>query len=76
MDLRTKAAIIAGERGAIRLRQALVVSATGSIATLKIAGSDTEISGVVCLDHVAPTTSDVVWLLTDGLDLLVIGKMS
>jgi hypothetical protein len=76
MDLRTKAAIIAGERGGLRLRQAVVVSAVGNVVTLKIAGSDAEISGVVCLAHVSPAPSDVVWLLTDGLDLLVIGKIA
>jgi hypothetical protein len=74
MDMRRKAELIAGGRSGIRLRQGVVVSAVGSVATVKVAGSDVELTGVACLAHVSPTAADVVWLLTDGLDLIVIGK--
>jgi hypothetical protein len=75
MDMRRKAELIAGGRSGIRLRQGVVTAATGSLATIKVAGSDVELTDVVCLAHVSPEADDVVFLLTDGLDLIVIGKL-
>jgi hypothetical protein len=60
----------------LRLRFGEVVSVQSGSITITVAGSSVEISGVRYLDSYTPTTSDVVALLTDGLDLLVLGAIA
>jgi hypothetical protein len=44
--------------------------------TVTVAGSDVEISGVRFLSSYSASAADTVAMLTDGLDLLVLGKVS
>lgn len=75
-DLHLLAEAIKGRRTQVRLRQGVVtdVAADGSLS-VAIAGSAVSVSGVRMLASAAATTSDVVWMLTDGVDLIVIGAL-
>lgn len=76
-DLHLLAKAIKGGRTQVRLRQGVVtdVAADGSLS-VAIAGSAVSVSGVRMLASAAATTSDVVWMLTDGVDLIVIGALA
>lgn len=75
-DLHLLAEAIKGRRTQVRLRQGVVtaVAANGSLS-VAIAGSAVSVSGVRMLASAAATTNDVVFLLTDGVDLIVIGAL-
>jgi hypothetical protein len=60
----------------IRLRFGEVVSVQSGTVTVTVAGSSVEIAGVRYLDSYSPAGSDTVAMLTDGLDLLVLGAVS
>lgn len=64
------------EPSPIRLRFGEVVSVQSGTITVTVAGSSTEISGVRYLDSYTPSGSDTVAMLTDGLDLLVLGAVA
>jgi len=58
----------------LRLRFGQVsASAVGSV-TVTVAGSSTTISGVRYLSTYTPVVNDTVVMLTDGIDLLVLGR--
>lgn len=58
----------------LRLRFGQVsASAVGSV-TVTVAGSATAISGVKYMSTYTPVVNDTVVMLTDGIDLLVLGK--
>jgi hypothetical protein len=58
----------------LRLRFGQVsASAVGSV-TVTVAGSGTAISGVKYMSTYTPVVNDTVVMLTDGIDLLVLGK--
>jgi hypothetical protein len=60
----------------LRLRFGQVTaSAVGSV-TVTVAGSSTAVAGVSYLSSYTPVVNDTVVLLTDGIDLLVLGKMA
>jgi hypothetical protein len=62
------------------LRQAVVVRFDTVVVphtvTLLIGGSDQEVPDVTYLDSYAPTVNDTVWLLTNGTDAFVLGKLA
>jgi hypothetical protein len=64
------------EQNPIRLRFGVVQSVGSGVLTVTVAGSDVEISGVRFLSSYSASASDTVAMLTDGLDLLVLGKVS
>ena len=77
-DLHLLAEAIKGRRTQVRLRQGVVtdVAADGSLS-VAIAGSAVSVSGVRMLASAADaTTNSVVWMLTDGVDLIVIGALA
>ena len=58
-----------------RLRQGFVVSVGGGSATVTIAGSSTEISGVRYLGA-APSASAGCWLMVADTDLFILGQLA
>lgn len=77
MDLQAIVGDFSPRQNDIRLRFGAVVSAQVGSITITVAGSTTQISGVKYLaSYSSPTANDVVALLTDGLDILVIGKVA
>ena len=60
----------------LRLRFGEIISDDTGTVTITVAGSTVEISGVRYLDSYTPTAMDTVVLLTDGLDVLVLGKVA
>lgn len=58
----------------LRLRFGSVsASAVGSVS-VTVAGSSTVVAGVKYLSSYTPVVNDTVVMLTDGIDLLVLGK--
>lgn len=77
---RDLAAILATDdpRTRLRLRQG-VVTATATVpnrVTITIGGSPDTVSGVRYLASYSPTVTDTVWLIQNGTDLLVLGKLA
>jgi hypothetical protein len=60
----------------LRLRFGYVVSVGSGSLTITVAGSDVQITGVKYLSSYSPSASATVAILTDGLDLLVIGSVA
>lgn len=60
----------------VRLRQGVVdtVDAGSATVDVTVGGSSTVITDVNYLDSYTPTAGDTVWILSNGPDLLVIGK--
>ena len=57
------------------LRQGFVVSDDGGTVTVRIGGSDQEVTGVKYLGA-APTASAACWIMINGTDLFVLGQTS
>lgn len=62
----------------LRLRQGevIAVNVTPNSVDVQIAGDTNTLPSVKYLDSYSPTTSDTIWLLANGSDLLVIGKQA
>jgi hypothetical protein len=60
----------------VRLRFGVVDSVGSGVVSLTVGGSSVVITDVRLLGSYSASVSDVVAVLTDGLDLLVIGKVS
>lgn len=63
------------EDAPVRLRFGVVESVGSGVVSVKVAGSDVEITDVRHLESYSASVSDTVVLLTDGLDLLVLGSI-
>lgn len=73
------AALLAGnnDNGNLRFRQAVITAvASDGTCTVKIAGSDVEISQVPVAAHVCPIPGATCWIATDGTDLFVHATIS
>lgn len=76
MDIHRIAELVAGPRQSLRLRQGTVENDNGDgTVDVTIAGSETVVSGVKCMDHVTPQEGHGIWLLTDGVDVIAIGTI-
>lgn len=75
-DLQRIVGDFGSEPSSIRLRFGVVETVGSGVVSVKVAGSDVEITDVRFLDSYSASAADVVALLTDGLDLLVLGKVS
>lgn len=76
MDLRRLVADFAQPGQSMRLRSGVIVSdETGSV-TVTVAGSTVEIPGIKHLASYSPTPGDTVYMLTDGFDVLILGKLA
>ena len=62
----------------LRLRQGKViaVNVTPNSINVQIAGDTNTLPSVKYLDSYSPTALDIVWLLSNGSDLLCIGKQA
>jgi hypothetical protein len=60
----------------IRLRFGQVTASAAASVSVTVGGSSTVISGVPYLKSYTPVVNDTVLLLTDGLDLIVLGSMA
>lgn len=62
----------------LRLRQGKVVAYNSGPSTvdIQLAGDTNTLPSVKYLDSYSPTVDDTVWLLSNGADLLVIGKQA
>jgi len=61
---------------ALRLRWGVVSTVAGDgTLSINIGGSDTAVSGFVAIDQVTAVAKDTVVLITDGVDMLVIGTV-
>jgi predicted ribosome-associated RNA-binding protein Tma20 len=76
MDLRRLVADLAPTGQSMRLRSGVVVSDEVGTVTITVAGSTVEIPGIRHLDSYAPTAGDTVFMLTDGFDILILGKLA
>jgi hypothetical protein len=75
----TLAALLAGNNndGSLRYRQAVITAvASDGKCTVKIAGSEVEISEVAVAAHVCPIPGATCWIATDGRDLFVQSTIS
>lgn len=75
------ARMFADARGGVRLRQAEVVGvATSGAGTVDLllsgAPADSPTNGVRRFTFYTPTSGDIVWVLQNGPDLLVLGKLA
>lgn len=64
-----------GDPSPIRLRFGVVQSVGSGVVSVTVAGSDVVIGDVRHLSSYSASASDTVAMLTDGLDLLVLGKV-
>lgn len=76
MDLRRLVADFAQPGQSMRMRSGVVVSDEVGTVTITVAGSTVEIPGIRHLDSYAPTAGDTVFMLTDGFDILILGKLA
>lgn len=62
----------------LRLRQGKVVAYNSGPSTvdIQLAGDTNTLPSVKYLESYSPTVNDTVWLLSNGADLLVIGKQA
>jgi len=61
---------------ALRLRWGVVTAVAGDgTLSIEIGGSSTAVSGIVAIDQVAAVAADTVVLITDGVDMIVIGTV-
>lgn len=60
----------------IRLRFGQVTSVGSGTVTITVGGSSASLSSVRHLSSYSASAGDTVALLTDGLDLIVLGKVS
>lgn len=61
---------------AVRLRWGVVTAVAGDgTLTIAIGGSATTVSGIVALDHVTAVATNAVVLITDGVDMFVLGTV-
>ena len=75
MDKFQLAQVFAPDKGeSWSLRQGFVVSVGGGFATVTIAGSSVEVTGVRYLGLV-PTASQGCWLMVSESDLFVLGQL-
>lgn len=58
----------------IRVRFGQVTAVGGSTVTVKVGGSTTPVSGVKYLKSYTPVLNETVVLMTDGLDVFVLGS--
>lgn len=59
----------------LRLRFGQVTGTAAGSISLTVAGSTTEVSGISYLGSYTPVVGDTVAMLTDGIDVLVIGSI-
>lgn len=64
------------EGSPIRLRFGEVVSVGSGVLTVTVGGSDVQLGDIRFLSSYSASAGDTVAMLTDGLDLLVLGKVS
>lgn len=76
MDLRRIAAELAPRQSSMRLRSGVVVSDETGTVTITVGGSTVEIPGIKHLASYSPTPGDTVYMLTDGFDVLILGKLA
>lgn len=60
----------------VRLRQATVVSNSGTTSTITLAGGSTQLTGIARMSHVYPLPGSAVWVAVDGRDMMIIGTLS
>lgn len=76
LDLQRVVGDFAPSADPIRVRFGQVTASAATTVSVTVGGSSTVISGVPFLKSYTPVISDTVVLLTDGLDLLVLGSIS
>lgn len=70
---------VAPRSSGVRLRQGKVtaIAADAGSVTVQIAGDATvSVSGVKFLNSYSPAVNDAVWIVTDGVDLFVLGALN
>lgn len=60
----------------LRVRFGQVTASAATSVTVTVGGSTTAITGVPFLKSYTPVVNDTVVMLTDGLDLVVLGAIS
>lgn len=76
MDLRRLVADFAAPGSSMRLRSGVIVSDETGTVTITVGGSEVEIPGIKHLASYSPTPGDTVYMLTDGFDVLILGKLA
>lgn len=75
MDIQEVVSILKNDGPTLRLRQCVVVSVQATTATITIAGSAAEVSGVKFMSTYRPFAGDTCWIMTDGRDLFIFGAL-
>lgn len=76
MDKLQIAKIVANDQGSRwDLRQGYVLSVGAGTATITLAGSSKQITGVRYMGAV-PTASAACWVMVNGMDLFILGQTS
>lgn len=57
------------------LRQATIQATAATTATIRLGGGTTDIAGVHFLDSYLPIIGDTAWVIQNGPDLLLVGKV-
>lgn len=60
----------------LEMVQGVVVSVEAPTLTVRISGSDVEISGMRYFSHYSPSANDVVWIIARGTDYMVLGELA
>lgn len=63
-------------RQGLQLRQGVVTATAAGSISVQISGATTAITGIKYLASYSPTITDKVFLLIDGKDVLVLGKLA
>lgn len=76
-EIRELAGELAGDGVArLRRRQAVVQSVQTGSVTIRLGASTVDITGVRYLASYSPVAGDTVWVLVDGPDLLIFGRVA
>lgn len=76
LDLQRVVGDFAPPSDPIRVRFGQVTASAASSVSVTVGGSTTVISGVRYLKSYTPVVNDTVVMLTDGLDLIVLGSIA
>lgn len=60
-------------RNGLRMRQGVVMAVNGDTVSVAIGGSTVAVDGVQHLNSCSPSVNDIVWIVSDGADLWIIG---
>jgi len=75
MDLHEVFKQIGAQQQPMQLTQGVVSATAAGSVSVRIAGATDAVTGIKYLSSYSPTVSDVVFMLVNGNDVLILGKL-